>query len=94
MVKLQLLIAPYVTGYLHIQTNPKLSYSQTATVKNAERRATLLDATEKNKANIRVKELLPYFKDWHLILTSNVSVSRYPQHGKVSVRVAFWKQKV
>ncbi|KAL6888028.1 hypothetical protein GGI43DRAFT_416946 [Trichoderma evansii] len=37
MVKLQLLIAPHVTGYLHVQTNPNLSYSQTGTVNNAKR---------------------------------------------------------
>ncbi|KAL7796765.1 hypothetical protein V8C37DRAFT_420130 [Trichoderma ceciliae] len=37
MIKLQLLIAPYVTGYLHVQTNPKLSYSEAGMVKNAER---------------------------------------------------------
>lgn len=36
MVKLQLLIAPNVTGYVHVQTNPKLSYSQEGTVQNAE----------------------------------------------------------
>lgn len=36
MVKLQLLIAPHVSGYLHVQTNPKLSYSQTGTVNNAK----------------------------------------------------------
>ncbi|KAH6609074.1 transaldolase [Trichoderma cornu-damae] len=37
MVKLQLLIAPHITGYLHVQTNPKLSYSRDGMVKNAER---------------------------------------------------------
>ncbi|KAL6837213.1 hypothetical protein V8C40DRAFT_229449 [Trichoderma camerunense] len=37
MVKLQLLIAPYITGYVHVQTNPKLSYSQTGMVDNATR---------------------------------------------------------
>ncbi|UKZ49221.1 hypothetical protein TrVGV298_003465 [Trichoderma virens] len=37
MVKLQLLIAPYVTGYVHVQTNPKLSYSQAGMVENAQR---------------------------------------------------------
>ncbi|KAL7906035.1 hypothetical protein GGI35DRAFT_458610 [Trichoderma velutinum] len=37
MVKLQLLIAPYITGYVHVQTNPKLSYSQTGMVENAQR---------------------------------------------------------
>ncbi|KAH6877125.1 hypothetical protein B0T10DRAFT_497074 [Thelonectria olida] len=37
MVKLQLIIAPHVTGYVHVQTNPKLSYDTTATVENAER---------------------------------------------------------
>ncbi|KAL7939277.1 hypothetical protein V8C35DRAFT_286211 [Trichoderma chlorosporum] len=37
MVKLQLLIAPYITGYVHVQTNPKLSYSQSGTVENAQR---------------------------------------------------------
>ncbi|KND91694.1 Transaldolase, partial [Tolypocladium ophioglossoides CBS 100239] len=37
MVKLQLLFIPYLTGYVHVQTNPKLSYSTMATVMNAER---------------------------------------------------------
>ncbi|RFU76980.1 transaldolase [Trichoderma arundinaceum] len=37
MVKLQLLVAPHITGYVHVQTNPKLSYSQDGMVKNAER---------------------------------------------------------
>ncbi|KAK5993019.1 putative transaldolase-like protein [Cladobotryum mycophilum] len=37
MVKLQLRVIPYVTGYVHIQTNPKLSYSAVGTVENAER---------------------------------------------------------
>ncbi|KAH7166333.1 hypothetical protein EDB81DRAFT_284212 [Dactylonectria macrodidyma] len=37
MIKLQLIIAPNLTGYVHIQTNPKLSYSTSATVENAQR---------------------------------------------------------
>ncbi|KAL7944926.1 hypothetical protein V8C42DRAFT_324108 [Trichoderma barbatum] len=37
IVKLQLLIAPYIAGYVHVQTNPKLSYSQAGTVENAQR---------------------------------------------------------
>ncbi|PNY26297.1 Transaldolase [Tolypocladium capitatum] len=37
MVKLQLLFIPHLTGYVHVQTNPKLSYSTTAMVMNAER---------------------------------------------------------
>ncbi|KAK4102394.1 aldolase [Parathielavia hyrcaniae] len=37
MVDLSVQIAPYTTGYLHVQTNPKLSYSAQQTVKNAER---------------------------------------------------------
>ncbi|KAK7424013.1 hypothetical protein QQZ08_008837 [Neonectria magnoliae] len=37
MAKLQLKTVPNVTGYVHIQTNPKLSYSAAATVVNAER---------------------------------------------------------
>ncbi|KPM44578.1 hypothetical protein AK830_g1888 [Neonectria ditissima] len=36
MAKLQLRTVPNVTGYVHIQTNPKLSYSTAATVANAE----------------------------------------------------------
>ncbi|KAF4983524.1 hypothetical protein FZEAL_1059 [Fusarium zealandicum] len=37
MVKLQLLQVPNVTGYVHIQTNPKLSYSTPGTIDNAYR---------------------------------------------------------
>ncbi|RGP73858.1 hypothetical protein FSPOR_1552 [Fusarium sporotrichioides] len=37
MVKLQLLIVPNVTGYVHIQTNPKLSYSSDGTISDAYR---------------------------------------------------------
>ncbi|KAG9506264.1 hypothetical protein J7337_003246 [Fusarium musae] len=37
MVKLQLLIVPNVTGYVHIQTNPKLSYSTEGTISDAYR---------------------------------------------------------
>ncbi|KAF4989943.1 hypothetical protein FGRMN_8785 [Fusarium graminum] len=37
MVKLQLLILPNITGYLHIQTNPKLSYSTAGTISDAHR---------------------------------------------------------
>ncbi|KAK0665973.1 putative transaldolase [Cercophora samala] len=37
MVNLALLIAPHITGRLHIQTNPKLAYSTAKTIKNAER---------------------------------------------------------
>jgi hypothetical protein len=29
-------MAPHTTGYLHVQTNPKLAYSAQKTVKNAE----------------------------------------------------------
>ncbi|KAF9768812.1 hypothetical protein IL306_013836 [Fusarium sp. DS 682] len=36
-VKLQLLIVPNVTGYVHIQTNPKLSYSTAGTIDDAYR---------------------------------------------------------
>ncbi|RSL91524.1 hypothetical protein CEP51_000161 [Fusarium floridanum] len=35
MVKLQLLTLPNLTGYVHIQTNPKLSYSTAGTIDNA-----------------------------------------------------------
>ncbi|KAL6924235.1 hypothetical protein FSHL1_001490 [Fusarium sambucinum] len=37
MAKLQLLIVPNVTGYVHIQTNPKLSYSIEGTISDAHR---------------------------------------------------------
>ncbi|KAH6847571.1 hypothetical protein B0I37DRAFT_354298 [Chaetomium sp. MPI-CAGE-AT-0009] len=37
MVGLSLRIAPHTTGYLHVQTNPKLAYSTEKTIKNAER---------------------------------------------------------
>jgi hypothetical protein len=35
MVKLQLLFIPYVTGYVHVQTNTKYSYCTTSTIENA-----------------------------------------------------------
>jgi hypothetical protein len=38
MVKLQLQFMQHVTGYVHVQTNPKLSYSTSATVGNARRK--------------------------------------------------------
>ncbi|WAO93572.1 Transaldolase [Fusarium falciforme] len=37
MVKLQLLTLPNLTGYVHIQTNPRLSYSTAGTIDNAFR---------------------------------------------------------
>lgn len=37
MVKLALAIAPSLTGYSHIQTNPRWSYDKQRTIKNAER---------------------------------------------------------
>ncbi|AEO68193.1 uncharacterized protein THITE_2051797 [Thermothielavioides terrestris NRRL 8126] len=37
MVGLSLRMAPHTTGYLHVQTNPKLAYSAQKTIKNAER---------------------------------------------------------
>ncbi|KAJ6786809.1 hypothetical protein PWT90_03860 [Aphanocladium album] len=37
MIKLQLSFLPLTTGYVHVQTNPKLSFSTTKTVKNAQR---------------------------------------------------------
>ena len=39
MVKLQLLVAPHVTGAVHVQTNPKLSFSTAGTVAAAERKS-------------------------------------------------------
>lgn len=36
MVKLQLLILSNLTGYIHVQTNPKQAYSTAKTVENAE----------------------------------------------------------
>jgi hypothetical protein len=36
MVGLSLRMAPHTTGYLHVQTNPKLSYSTQKTIKNAK----------------------------------------------------------
>jgi hypothetical protein len=36
MVKLQLLIIPNLAGFIHVQTNPLLSYSTEGTIKNAE----------------------------------------------------------
>jgi hypothetical protein len=40
MVGLSVRIAAYTTGYLHIQVNPKLSYSTSKIIKNAERKWT------------------------------------------------------
>ncbi|KAG9238630.1 hypothetical protein BJ875DRAFT_23569 [Amylocarpus encephaloides] len=37
MIKLQLRIAPYVTGFVHIQTNPVHSYNTPKTIENAKR---------------------------------------------------------
>ncbi|KAK3292892.1 uncharacterized protein B0H64DRAFT_403031 [Chaetomium fimeti] len=37
MVGLSLEMAPHTTGYLHVQTNPKLAYDTQKTIKNAER---------------------------------------------------------
>ncbi|KAI5917910.1 transaldolase [Camillea tinctor] len=37
MVKLALRIVPYLTGYSHIQTNPKYSYNKQKTIENAQR---------------------------------------------------------
>ncbi|KAL2174831.1 uncharacterized protein P884DRAFT_279767 [Thermothelomyces heterothallicus CBS 202.75] len=37
MVNLSLRMAPHTTGYVHVQTNPKLAYSAEKTAKNAER---------------------------------------------------------
>ncbi|KAH8906408.1 aldolase [Coniochaeta sp. PMI_546] len=37
MVQLSVSFAPHTTGYIHVQTNPKWSYSTDKTVKNAER---------------------------------------------------------
>ncbi|KAH6668145.1 transaldolase [Plectosphaerella plurivora] len=37
MVRLSIQFAPYVTHYLHIQTNPQWAYSTNKTVRNAER---------------------------------------------------------
>jgi len=36
MVRLQLEISKYVTGFVHVQTNPYYSYDTVRTVKNAE----------------------------------------------------------
>ncbi|ORY70351.1 transaldolase [Pseudomassariella vexata] len=37
MVKLALKIVPYLTGYSHIQTNPKYSYDKQKTIENGQR---------------------------------------------------------
>jgi transaldolase len=37
MVKLALKIVPYLTGYSHIQTNPRWAYNKSATIANAKR---------------------------------------------------------
>ncbi|KID98358.1 Aldolase-type TIM barrel, partial [Metarhizium majus ARSEF 297] len=37
MVKLQLRLIQHVTGFIHVQTNPKLAYSTASTVENAKR---------------------------------------------------------
>ncbi|KAJ3491894.1 hypothetical protein NLG97_g5506 [Lecanicillium saksenae] len=37
MIKLQLSFLPFTSGYVHVQTNPKLSFSTEKTVKNAQR---------------------------------------------------------
>ncbi|KAI9149113.1 Transaldolase [Paramyrothecium foliicola] len=41
IVKLQLLIISNLSGFIHVQTNPKLSYSAQGTVDNAERIVTI-----------------------------------------------------
>ncbi|OAA73680.1 transaldolase [Cordyceps fumosorosea ARSEF 2679] len=41
MVKLQLEFLPYTTGYVHVQTNPKLFFSTERTVKNGPRIASI-----------------------------------------------------
>lgn len=38
MVRLALAIEPSLTGYSHIQTNPRWSYDKHRTIKNAERK--------------------------------------------------------
>lgn len=53
MVKLQLAFLPHTTGYVHVQTNPKLCFSTGATLKNA---------TSKSKHNCSAPELT-LFKD-------------------------------
>lgn len=54
MVKLQLLITPYITGYVHVQTNPKLSYSQAGMVKNAESKR--FHQTQQSEAKLIFKQ--------------------------------------
>jgi hypothetical protein len=43
MVGLSLRMAPHTTGYLHVQTNPKISYSTQKTIENAESEQTDLE---------------------------------------------------
>ncbi|KAJ4164209.1 hypothetical protein LMH87_005893 [Akanthomyces muscarius] len=59
MVKLQLAFLPYTTEYVHVQTNPKLSFSTEATVRNAERLVTMFkelvgDEEDENRICIKV----------------------------------------
>lgn len=42
MVRLALAIEPSLTGYSHIQTNPRWSYDKSKTIKNAERRSSIV----------------------------------------------------
>lgn len=39
MVKLALRIVPFLTGYSHIQTNPRYSYNTQKTIQNARRKS-------------------------------------------------------
>ncbi|QUC19057.1 uncharacterized protein UV8b_03298 [Ustilaginoidea virens] len=44
MVKLQLLVVPHLSGYVHVQTNPRLAYSTQGTLANARRIVALFQA--------------------------------------------------
>jgi transaldolase len=59
MVKLALRLVPYISGYSHVQTNPKYSYDKNKTVENAQRIVTIFKALNSQYDTKRVCIKIP-----------------------------------
>ena len=84
MISLSLRIAPLITGFVHVQTNPAYAYSTSETVENARRKPFILQEETQTlqKANILRQASSVYLKRLLPDLMHHEFASKSPAHGK------------
>lgn len=87
MVRLAIEMIPSLSGYSHVQTNPRWSYNPQKTIKNAESKlilpSTIVQFDHYLLYADQVQESSRYSSILRRLTTPTESVSRFRRHGKV-----------